>query len=114
MTQAPIQQWNELDRILQLKADTGGSANAATPPPFWMDAWCLYENMCLVCTGVCAGRPWCNSQHGLQESWTGSEEDRFLDNPVHVHTHGEGIEGRLIAVAAAGSSFYGTTLYILL
>jgi hypothetical protein len=104
MTRTPIRQWNELDRILQLDADTGGSAQAAAPPSLWTDAWRLYEDVCLVCAGLWTGGPWRNSRHGLQESWTGSEEDRFLDNPVRVRAHGEGIEGRPIAVAAAGGS----------
>jgi hypothetical protein len=60
--------------------------------------------VCLVCAGLWAGGPWRNSRHGLQESWTGTEEDSFLDNPVRVRTHGEGIEGRPIALAAAGGS----------
>lgn len=97
----PIRQWNELDRILQLDADTSGSAHAA-PPSLWMDAWRLYEDVCLVCAGLWAGGPWRNNRHDLQKSWTGIEEDRFLDNPVRVRAHGEGIEGRPIAVASAG------------
>lgn len=60
--------------------------------------------MCLVCAGLWTGGPWRNNRHGLQENWTGAEEDRFLDNPVRVRTHGEGIEGRPVAVAAAGGS----------
>jgi len=102
LTRTLIRQWNELDRILQLDADTGGSAHAAAPPSLWTDAWRLYEDVCLVCAGLWAGGPWRNNQHDLQESWTGSEEDRFLDSPVRVRAHGEGIEGRPIAVAAAG------------
>ena len=104
MTRTPIRQWNELDRILQLDADTGGSARATAPPSLWTDAWRLYEDVCLVCAGLWAGGSWRNNRHGLQESWTGTEEDRFLDNPVRVRAHGEGIEGRPIAVATAGGS----------
>jgi hypothetical protein len=104
MTRTPIRQWNELDRILQLDADTGGSAHAAAPPSLWTDAWRLYEDVCLVCAGLWVGGPWRNNRHGLQESWAGTEEDRFLDNPVRVRAHGEGIEGRPIAIAAAGGS----------
>ena len=60
--------------------------------------------MCLVCAGLWTGGAWRNNRHGLQESWTGTEEARSLDNPVRVRAHGEGIEGRPIAVAAAGGS----------
>jgi hypothetical protein len=104
MTRTSIRQWNELDRILQLDADTIGSADHAAPPPLWTDAWRLYENVCLVCAGLWAGGPWRNNRHGSQESWTGTEGDRFLDNPVRVRAHGEGIEGRPIATAVAGGS----------
>jgi hypothetical protein len=104
MTLTPIRQWNELDRILQLDADSSGSAHAAAPPSLWTDAWRLYEDVCLVCAGLWVGGPWRNNRHGLPESWTGTEEDGFSDNPVRVRAHGEGIEGRPIVVAAAGGS----------
>jgi hypothetical protein len=97
-------QWNELDRILRLDADSSGSAQAAAPPSLWTDTWRLYEDVCLVCAGLWTGGLWRNNRHGLQESWTGTEEDRFLDNPVRVRAHGEGIEGRPMTVAAAGGS----------
>jgi hypothetical protein len=104
MTRTRIRQWNELDRILQLDADTSTSTHAVAPPSLWTDAWRLYEDVCLVCAGLWTGGPWRNSRHGLQEGWTGTEEDIFLDNPVRVRTHGEGIEGRPMVVAAAGGS----------
>jgi hypothetical protein len=102
MTRIPIRKWNELDRILQLDADISGSSHAASPPSLWTDAWRLYENVCLVCAGLWTGGLWRNNRRGSQESWTGTEEGRFSDNPVRVRTYGEGIEGRPIAVAAAG------------
>ena len=104
MTRAPIRQWNELDRTLQLDADTSDSAHAVAPPSLWTDAWRLYEDLCLVCAGLLAGGPWRNNRRGLRESWTETEEDRFLDNPVRLRVRGEGIEGRPIALAAAGGS----------
>lgn len=103
-TWSDVKLWNELDRILQLDADTNSSTHAVAPPSLWTDAWRLYEDVCLVCAGLWTGGPWRNSRHGMQEGWAGTEEDRFLDNPVRVRTHGEGIEGRPIAVAAAGGS----------
>jgi hypothetical protein len=106
MTRTPhcIRQWNELDRILQLDADTSGSAHAGVPPSLWTDAWRLYEDMCLVCAGLWGGRPWRSNRQDSQEGWAGAEQDIFLDNPVRVRAHGEGIEGRPIAPAAAGGS----------
>ena len=90
--------------LIQLDADTSDSARAVAPPSLWTDAWRLYEDLCLVCAGLLAGGPWRNNRRGLQESWTETEEDRFLDNPVRVRARGEGIEGRPIALAAAGGS----------
>ena len=45
----PGTQWTELDRILQLDADTNGA------PFFWTDAWGMYEDVCLVCARLCSG-----------------------------------------------------------
>jgi hypothetical protein len=45
----PIRQWNELDRILQLDADTSSSAHAAAPPSLWTDAWRQYEDVSRLC-----------------------------------------------------------------
>ncbi len=59
--------------------------------------------MCLVCAGLWGGRPW-RGRHDSQEGWAGSEQDIFLDNPVRVRAHGEGIEGRPITPATAGGS----------
>ena len=88
-------QWNELDRILQLDADTNGSARA--PPSLWTDAWRLYEDVCLACAGLWTGRPWRNS-HDSEESWAEAEEYGLAGGPVRVRAHGEGIEGRPMTV----------------
>ena len=107
MTRIPIRQWNELDRILQLDADTNGSAHAAASPSLWTDVWRLYEDVCLACAGLWAGGPWRNNRRGLQESWTETEEDIFSDNPpVRVRAHGEGIEGRPIAGGSTRTRSY--------
>ena len=88
-------QWNELDRILQLDADTNGSARA--PPSLWTDAWRLYEDVCLACAGLWTGLPWRN-RHGPDESWAEAEEYGLAGGPVRVRPHGEGIEGRPMTV----------------
>jgi len=88
-------QWNELDRILQLDADTKGSARV--PPSLWTDAWRLYEDVCLACAGLWTGLPWRN-RHGPDESWAEAEEYGLAGGPVRVRPHGEGIEGRPMTV----------------
>ncbi|KAH9025910.1 hypothetical protein EDB84DRAFT_361093 [Lactarius hengduanensis] len=48
----------ELDRILQLDADTNGIAHAhraSSPDWAWADAWGVYEDVCVVCAGLCSG-----------------------------------------------------------
>jgi hypothetical protein len=58
-----------------------------------MRAGRLCGDVCFVYTGP--------NRHGLQDTWTRTEADRFLDKPVRVCMHGEGIESS-IAIAAAG------------
>jgi hypothetical protein len=81
-------QWNELDRILQLDADSNGSARA--PPSLWTDAWRMYEDVCLACAGLWTGRTWRNS-HAAEENPV--EERGSADGAVRVRAYGEGIEG---------------------
>lgn len=76
---------------------------ASASPSFWTDTWRLYEDACLVCAGLWTGRTWRNDHRDFQESWAEVEEDRFLDNPVSVRAHGEGIEGRPITDAGGSS-----------
>jgi len=93
-------QWNELDRILQLDAGTNGSGRA--PPSLWMDAWRLYEDVCLACAGLWTGRTWRN-RHDSEESWAEAEEYGLAGGPVRVRAHGEGIEGRPMMVPAGSA-----------
>jgi hypothetical protein len=66
-----------------------------------MDAWRLYEDVCLVCAGLWTGRAWRNHPDS-EEDEAEAEEYGFTDDPVRVRAHGEGIEGR--PMTAAGSS----------
>lgn len=92
-------QWNELDRILQLDADTNGVARARASSSFWAwtDAWGVYEDMCLVCARLCSGlwRGDSNSGSGMRDqwSWAGSPRARARHR-AHVRARGDGIEGR--------------------
>ena len=58
-----------------------------------MDAWRLYEDVCLACAGLWTGRAWRNHP-GSEEDEAEAEEYGFTDDPVRVRAHGEGIEGR--------------------
>jgi hypothetical protein len=66
-----------------------------------MDAWRLYEDVCLACAGLWTGRAWRNHP-GSEEDEDEAEEYGFTDDPVRVRAHGEGIEGR--PMTATGSA----------
>jgi hypothetical protein len=67
-----------------------------------MDAWRLYEDVCLACAGLWTACPWRN-RHGSEESWAEAEEYRLAGGPVRVRAHGEGIEGRPMTVPAGSA-----------
>ncbi|KAI9433131.1 hypothetical protein H4582DRAFT_1820081, partial [Lactarius indigo] len=100
-TWSDVKLWTELDRILQLDADTNGVARArahraSAPAWAWTDAWGVYEDVCVVCARLCSGL-WRRNGSGNgngssrsrdQWSWTGT------GRRAHVRPHGDGIEGR--------------------
>jgi hypothetical protein len=97
-------QWTELERILQLDADTNGVARATASfwTCQWTDAWGVYEDVCLVCARLCSGL-WRSSDSSNdsndrdQWSWAGSpraRRERRATQQQQVRALGEGIEGR--------------------
>ncbi|KAH9052330.1 hypothetical protein EDB87DRAFT_1797946 [Lactarius vividus] len=106
-TWSDVKLWTELDRILQLDADTNGIARArarraSAPVWAWTDAWGVYEDVCVVCAKLCSGL-WrgggsvsSNGSSGPRDqwSWTGSPQERSGRRRAHVRPHGDGIEGR--------------------
>ncbi|KAI9456040.1 hypothetical protein BJY52DRAFT_1213071 [Lactarius psammicola] len=117
-TWSDVKLWTELDRILQLDADTNGVARASPSFSTWTDAWGVYDDVCLVCARLCSGF-WRssngnngNGNGGLRDqwSWAGSPRARARrersGRRAQVRAHGDGIEGRptsyrLRAAAAA-------------
>jgi hypothetical protein len=104
-------QWTELDRILQLDADTNGVARVRASWT-WTDAWGVYEDVCLVCARLCSGlwRADNNNNNDSssnsnelrdQWSWTGSPRS-LARHRAHVRARGDGIEGRPISYRRRG------------
>ncbi|KAH8980082.1 hypothetical protein EDB92DRAFT_2107324 [Lactarius akahatsu] len=100
-TWSDVKLWTELDRILQLDADTNGVARArahraSAPVWAWADAWGVYEDVCVVCARLCSGL-WrsdnSNGSSGSREQW-GSPRERSGRRRAHVRAYGDGIEGR--------------------
>ena len=98
----PGTQWTELERILQLDADTNGVARAPPSWTTWTDAWGVYDDVCLVCARLCSGLWRSGSSNGNDDgtsglrdqwSWAGSPRERSRRR-AHVRAHGDGIEGR--------------------
>lgn len=100
-TWSDVKLWTELERILQLDADTNGVAPARASPSLWTwtDAWGVYEDVCLVCARLCSGI-WRggndNGTSGLRDQWSraGSPRRERSGRRAHVRAHGDGIEGR--------------------
>ncbi|KAH9168538.1 hypothetical protein EDB89DRAFT_1855427 [Lactarius sanguifluus] len=101
-TWSDVKLWTELDRILQLDADTNGVARAhraSSPVWAWADAWGVYEDVCVVCARLCSGLWRSGNGNGTggsrdQWSWTGSPRERSARRRAHMRAHGDGIEGR--------------------
>ncbi|KAF8264240.1 hypothetical protein EI94DRAFT_1738825 [Lactarius quietus] len=88
-TWSDVKLWTELERILQLDADTNGVARHAHHP-----------HVCLVCARLCSGLWRTNNDSGNEEmrdqwSWTDSTRARARrERRAEVRARGEGIEGR--------------------
>ncbi|KAH9025915.1 hypothetical protein EDB84DRAFT_1611676, partial [Lactarius hengduanensis] len=99
-TWSDVKLWTELDRILQLDADTNGVARAhRAPSPVWAwaDAWGVYEDVCVVCARLCSGL-WRsgndNGTGGSRDQWGSPRRERSGRLRAHVRAFGDGIEGR--------------------
>ncbi|KAH8986826.1 hypothetical protein EDB86DRAFT_2230338 [Lactarius hatsudake] len=89
-TWSDMKLWTELDRILQLDADTNGVARAhraSVPVWAWTDAWGVYEDVCVVrarASGAVAM---------AMESVDRATDDRGQGPRARRCAHGDDIEG---------------------
>ncbi|KAH8985050.1 hypothetical protein EDB86DRAFT_3105849 [Lactarius hatsudake] len=112
-TWSDVKLWTELDRILQLDADTNGVARAhRAPSPVWAwaDAWGVYEDVCVVCARLCSGL-WrsdnSNGSNGSRDQWGSPRERSGRRRRAHVRAYGDGIEGRRSSYRPQGDDDVG-------
>lgn len=101
-----VRLWNEVDRLLQLDAENGGSHTCCAPPTTadaksklittWTDAWRVYEDVCIMCAGLWMGS-WRNNSVMSYSSANGSGNWGSVrlegDDDLTMRTVGAGIEG---------------------
>ncbi|KAF4587941.1 Lipid Metabolism-Associated Protein [Pleurotus pulmonarius] len=101
-----VRLWNEVDRLLQLDAENGGSHTCCAPPTpndaksklitTWTDAWRVYEDVCIMCAGLWMGS-WRNNSVMSYSSANGSGNWGSVrlegDDDLTMRAVGAGIEG---------------------